>query len=85
MANEFVIKNGFHSKGDSQVTGSLNVSGSITGSLFGSASYAFTASYINPTFISASAAASGFGAGGGSGAGDNVIGNWVFKQSKVLS
>ena len=29
MANEFIIKNGFHSKGDSQVTGSLDVSGSI--------------------------------------------------------
>jgi hypothetical protein len=27
MANEFVIKNGFHSKGDSNVTGSLNVTG----------------------------------------------------------
>ena len=29
MANEFIIKNGFHSKGDSQVTGSLDVSGSL--------------------------------------------------------
>jgi hypothetical protein len=29
MANEFIIKNGFHSKGDSQVSGSLYVSGSI--------------------------------------------------------
>ena len=29
MANEFIIKNGFHSKGNSQVTGSLNISGSI--------------------------------------------------------
>ena len=27
MANEFVIKNGFHSKGNSQITGSLNFSG----------------------------------------------------------
>ena len=27
MANEFVIKHGFHSKDDSQVTGSLDVSG----------------------------------------------------------
>jgi hypothetical protein len=33
-----------------------------------SASYAFTASYISPTFISASAAASGFGASGGASA-----------------
>ena len=29
MANEFVIKNGFHSKGDSQITGSLNFSGGV--------------------------------------------------------
>ena len=27
MANEFIIKNGFESKGDSEITGSLNVSG----------------------------------------------------------
>lgn len=28
MANEFIIKNGFHSKGNSQITGSLSISGS---------------------------------------------------------
>ena len=39
MPNEFVIKNGFISKGDSQITGSL-VATSFTGSLQGSASYA---------------------------------------------
>jgi hypothetical protein len=38
MANEFVIKNGFLSQGDSQVTGSLNVTGGITGSFSGSIS-----------------------------------------------
>ena len=39
MANEFVIKKGFHSKADSQVTGSLDVSGALTagGSVVGSA------------------------------------------------
>ena len=39
MANEFIIKNGFHSKGDSQVTGSLNVSSTLTvnGSAVGAA------------------------------------------------
>jgi hypothetical protein len=47
--------------GSHAVTGSLVVSGGITGSLSGTAT---TASYINPTFISASAAASGFGSGG---------------------
>jgi hypothetical protein len=45
MANEFIIKNGFRSQGDSEVTGSLNVSAGITGSLLGTASFATTASY----------------------------------------
>ena len=50
MANEFVIKNGFFSQGTSNITGNLSVSQtisgstgeftSITGSLFGTASYA---------------------------------------------
>jgi hypothetical protein len=30
MANEFIIKNGFHSKGNAEITGSLAVSTSIT-------------------------------------------------------
>jgi len=55
-----------------QFTGSLLVFGNVeatsfTGSLFGTSSWAvnaLTASYIDPTFISASAAASGFGASG---------------------
>lgn len=34
MANEFIIKNGFHSKGDSHITGSFNVSSDITASAF---------------------------------------------------
>ena len=52
MANEFIIKNGFFSQGNSNITGSLNVTAGITGSLFGnastatSASYAATASYL---------------------------------------
>ena len=33
MANEFIIKHGFHSKGNSAITGSLNISGSTTISL----------------------------------------------------
>ena len=39
MANEFVIKHGFHSKDDSQITGSLDVSGTLTagGSVVGAA------------------------------------------------
>ena len=61
MANEFIIKNGFRSQGNSEVTGSLNVTGGITGSLQGTAttasyfagtvataSYSLTASYVLP-------------------------------------
>ena len=50
MANEFIIKNGFRSQGNSEVTGSLNVTGGITGSLLGTASFATTAG--NATSIS---------------------------------
>ena len=52
MANEFIIRKGFISLTNSQVTGSLDISGSVTaslgytgsftGSLFGTASYATT-------------------------------------------
>jgi hypothetical protein len=57
MANEFKIKNGYLSEGNSQITGSLNVSAGITGSLFGTASYAvtaLTASYYSGSVTSAS-------------------------------
>lgn len=49
MANEFRIKNGFFSEGSSNITGSLQVTGGITGSLQGiatSASFASTASFL---------------------------------------
>ena len=49
MANEFIIKNGYFSQGSSNITGSLNVTAGITGSLFGTASWAqnaITASFI---------------------------------------
>jgi hypothetical protein len=36
MANEFIIKNGFRSRGNSQITGSLSVTSGITGSYTGS-------------------------------------------------
>jgi hypothetical protein len=51
------------------VGGALQNSGAVSSSYAfnaTSASFALTASYINPTFISASAAAAGFGSGGGS-------------------
>lgn len=51
--NEFIIKNGFFSQGNSTITGSLTVTAGITGSISGSltgtatsASYALTASYL---------------------------------------
>lgn len=44
MANEFVARNGVIALNNSTVTGSLIVTNGITGSLFGSASYAITSS-----------------------------------------
>ena len=63
MANEFIIKNGFRSQGNSEVTGSLNVTGGITGSLQGTAA---TASYFAGTVTSASyASTASYAANGG--------------------
>lgn len=52
MANEFVIKNGYISKGNSQLSGSLDVSGSVSASLgantvgfYGTSSWAVSASW----------------------------------------
>jgi hypothetical protein len=60
MANEFIIKNGFHSKGDSQITGSLNASGTFIGDgstltnlqrpISGSVTSNITASSLNTGF-----------------------------------
>ena len=47
MANEFRIKNGYESQGNSNVTGSLTVTAGITGSLHGTASWAVSASNVN--------------------------------------
>ena len=69
MAYEFVARNGVIALDDSQITGSLNVSNGITGSLFGTASFstsssfavsasqALTASFFSGTVESASYAA----------------------------
>jgi len=46
MANEFIIKNGYRSQGNSEITGSLSVTAGITGSLQGTSSFALTASYV---------------------------------------
>ena len=45
MANEFTARNGIIAKNNSIITGSLNVTQGITGSLFGTASVATSASY----------------------------------------
>jgi len=50
MANEFIARNGLIAQNNSTVSGSLTVTAGITGSIFGSASYATTAataSYAN--------------------------------------
>ena len=61
MANEFIIKNGFRSKGNAEITGSLSLTNPITGS-----NILLTSSIINfNTEVSKSAASSGFGGGGG--------------------
>jgi hypothetical protein len=56
MANEFKIKNGYLAEGDSQITGSLTVTGGITGSFQGTATTAsfVTASNVVGTVTSAS-------------------------------
>lgn len=65
---KFYIREGLVVNGDTSIMGSVNTTigftGSFSGSLTGTAA---TASFIDSTFISASAAASGFSGGGGSG------------------
>jgi len=69
MANEFIIKNGFHSKGDSEITGSLTITNPITGS-----NILLTSSIIDfNTEVSRSAQAAGFGTGGGGGGGISAV------------
>ena len=46
MPNEFIIKNGYISQGNSQITGSLIVTTGITGSLLGTSSLATSASFL---------------------------------------
>jgi hypothetical protein len=55
MANEFKIKNGFLSTGNSEVTGSLSVTAGITGSLFGTASFAISSSNVATASFAVSA------------------------------
>lgn len=63
MANEFIARKGFIALESSQITGSLNVSGGITGSLLGTSSWAnnaLTASIVS-TLKAGSGSASSFG------------------------
>ena len=57
MPNEFIARNGVIAQNNSEITGSLTVSNGITGSLFGTASFATTASFLNGSVVSASYAA----------------------------
>jgi hypothetical protein len=76
--NEFKIKNGFLSTGNSEVTGSLIVTAGITGSLLGTASFAVSASNVATasfatTSISASyALTASFALNGGGGGSTNT-------------
>ena len=50
----FVAQNGLTSNNNSIITGSLNISGSITGGFFGTSSYVLSSSYalnINDPFF----------------------------------
>jgi hypothetical protein len=51
MPNEFIIKNGYFSQGNSEITGSLRVTAGITGSLQGTASYAETSKLTNNAYF----------------------------------
>jgi hypothetical protein len=62
MANEFIARNGLIAQNNSTISGSLNVTGGITGSLLGTAT---TASYAQQA-VSASYATSGNGSFTGS-------------------
>lgn len=55
MSNEFVTRNGFVSLDNSRITGSLNVSAGITGSLFGTASFAVSASSVTSASFASTA------------------------------
>jgi len=47
MPNEFLARNGLIAQNNSTISGSLNVTAGITGSLLGTASFAATASYLS--------------------------------------
>jgi hypothetical protein len=56
MPNEFVARNGIIALNNSIVTGSLNVTAGITGSLFGTSSHAVTASFFGGSISTATSA-----------------------------
>ena len=67
------------------ITADYITSVELSGATVLSSSFAFTASYISPNFISASAAASGFGSGGGNGSGFPFSGSAVITGSLLIS
>jgi hypothetical protein len=56
MPNEFIARNGIIALNNSGITGSLNVSGGITGSLFGTASFTTSASFATTSLFALSVA-----------------------------
>lgn len=62
MANEFIARNGLISQNNSVVTGSLIVTQGITGSLFGTASFATQA--LSSSFATTASFALNAGGGG---------------------
>ena len=78
MANEFKIKNGFFSDGNSVITGSLTVTSGVTGSLLGTASFAIsssnatTASFASTSISASYAITASYAMNGGGGGSTNT-------------
>lgn len=90
MANEFVARNGLIAQNNSTITGSLNVTAGITGSLLGTSSFASTASYITSSAITGTvtsasyALTASYAINGGGGGGTTDTGS-LLTTASVLS
>lgn len=90
MANEFIARNGVIAQDNSVISGSLEVTSGITGSLFGTASYALTASFASQSLSSSYALTASYAlnASTSPGVGSSVIftqsassTTWVFEHN----
>jgi hypothetical protein len=84
MANEFIARNGVIAQNDSQVTGSLIVTNGITGSLFGTSSWAVNAITANTASYILNATSASFAATG-SYADNFTVKNTLTAQTLVVS